>query len=92
QNGIVDASNGGASYLPINGPINGDRLPTFHQLDLRVDKTWVYRRVKVTSYLDIQNVYNAENTEFLSYSYDYQQVRPITSLPTAPSIGMKIEW
>nr|WP_255216129.1 TonB-dependent receptor [Pseudenhygromyxa sp. WMMC2535] len=91
-NGLVDGGGGGTSYIPIYGPINGDRLPTFHQLDLRIDKTWVYRRIKVTSYLDIQNVYNAENTEFLSYSYDYQQVQPILSLPTAPSIGMKIEW
>ena len=61
-------------------------------LDLRVDKTWVYRRVKVTSYLDIQNVYNAQNTEFLGYSYNFQATRPVLSLPTAPSLGLKIEW
>ena len=57
-----------------------------------MDKTWVYRRVKLTSYLDIQNVYNAENTEFINYSYDFTQTTPVLSLPTAPSIGMKIEW
>jgi hypothetical protein len=88
--GVVDATS--AAYIPIQGPTNSARLPTFHQLDLRVDKTWVYRRVKVTSYLDVLNVYNAENTEFLSYSYDYRATRPVLSLPTAPSIGLKIEW
>jgi hypothetical protein len=85
-----DATTG--SYLPIQGPINGDRLPTFHQLDLRVDKTWVYRRFRVTSYLDVQNVYNAQNIEFLNYSYHYRATSPVYSLPTAPSIGMKIEF
>ncbi len=88
--GVFNAEN--ASFAPISGPPNSARLPTFHQLDLRLDKTWIYRRVRVTSYLDIQNVYNAQNTEFLSYSYDFRVVRPILSLPTAPSIGFKIEW
>ncbi|KIG14132.1 TonB family protein / TonB-dependent receptor [Enhygromyxa salina] len=89
-NGVFDATS--ANYIPIQGPTNSARLPTFHQLDLRVDKTWVYRRVKVTSYLDILNVYSAENTEFLSYGYDFTVTRPVLSLPTAPSIGLKIEW
>ena len=89
-NGVFDATGGG--YLPLAAPINSDRLPLFHQLDIRIDKTWVYRRVKVTSYLDVQNVYNAENTEFLNYSYDFTQTTPVLSLPTAPSIGFKIEW
>ena len=90
SDGVFDSTS--STYLPISGPPNSARLPTFHQLDLRVDKTWVYRRVKVTSYLDIQNVYNAENTEFLNYSYDYRTTQPVLSLPTAPSIGLKIEW
>ncbi|HVI04162.1 MAG TPA: energy transducer TonB [Enhygromyxa sp.] len=87
---VPDVSNN--IHIPIEGPPNSARLPTFHQLDLRVDKTWVYRRIRVTSYLDIQNVYNAQNYEFLNYSYDYRQMRPIYSLPTAPSIGLKLEW
>ncbi|WP_258182839.1 TonB-dependent receptor domain-containing protein [Enhygromyxa salina] len=89
-NGVFDATS--AAYIPIQGPVNSARQPTFHQLDLRVDKTWVYKRIKVTSYLDIQNVYNAENTEFLSYSYDFRVTQPVLSLPTAPSIGLKLEW
>jgi hypothetical protein len=90
QAGVFNAEFG--EYIPIQGPPNSARLPTFHQLDLRVDKTWIYRRIRVTSYLDIQNVYNAENVEFLSYSYDFRVSRPIMSLPTAPSLGLKLEW
>ena len=88
--GVFDSTS--AMFIPLSGPPNSARLPMFHQLDLRIDKTWVYRRVKVTSYLDILNVYNAENTEFRTYSYNFQTTRPVLSLPTAPSIGLKIEF
>lgn len=37
---------------------NTERLPAFHQLDLRVDKTWFLRKVTLDLYLDIQNLYN----------------------------------
>jgi len=31
-----------SEYLCLNGPINSERLPPFHQLDVRVDKRWVF--------------------------------------------------
>jgi hypothetical protein len=88
--GVHDASDGG--YFPVLGPTNGSRMPGFHQLDLRIDKTWIKKRVRITSYLDIQNVYNAENVELFNYSYNYQDYVTVNSLPTAPSIGLKLEF
>jgi hypothetical protein len=88
--GVVDASTG--LEVPIESPQNSGRLPTFHQLDFRIDKTWVFRLVKTTFYLDIQNVYNAENSEFVNYAYNYETRAYITGLPTAPSFGTKIEF
>lgn len=37
---------------------NTERLPAFHQLDLRVDKTWFLKKVTLDLYVDIQNLYN----------------------------------
>lgn len=88
--GVLDAATG--TEIAIPGPINSARLPAFHQLDFRIDKTWIFRLVKVTFYLDIQNVYNAENAEFVNYSYDYEQKSVITGLPTTPSLGTKIAF
>ena len=88
--GIYDASVG--NYVPLTGPRNGARQPTFHQLDLRVDRRWVYKRISTTAYLDVLNIYNAQNAEFTNYSYNYQTSAPITSLPILPSIGLKLEW
>ncbi len=37
---------------------NTERLPSFHQLDIRVDKMWSFKRWTLGLYLDIQNLYN----------------------------------
>jgi TonB family protein len=89
QNGVFDAQGGG--FMPIEGPINGDRLRMFHQLDLRIDKTWVLPILQLTLYVDVQNVYNRQNSEFINYAYDYQSFSTINSLPIIPSIGFRVE-
>jgi hypothetical protein len=89
NDGVFDAST--ADFMPITGPINGDRLPAFHQLDLRLDKTWVLSRIQLSLYADVQNVYNKQNPEFINYAYDYQSFSTVNSLPIIPSIGFRIE-
>lgn len=88
--GVYDGSSG--NYIQVDGPRNGDRLPAFHQLDLRVDKRWIYRRLSMTLYLDVLNVYNHQNAEGFSYSYDFQQRNTIASLPILPTLGFRLEW
>lgn len=89
--GVVNASTG--SYIPISGSmVNSERNPVFHQLDIRVDKKWVWRRLSLNAYVDIQNVYNAQNVEFWNYNFDYRSRAAITSLPIIPSLGMKLEF
>lgn len=38
--------------------VNSQRLPSFHQLDLRIDKTWYFKKWTLALYVDIQNLYN----------------------------------
>lgn len=38
--------------------INNQRLKAFHQLDIRVDKKWFFKKWNLNFYLDIVNVYN----------------------------------
>jgi hypothetical protein len=90
SDGVLDASSG--EEIPLYGKVNGGRLPPFHQLDFRIDKTWSLRLVRVTFYVDIQNAYNAENPEFVNYAYDYSEKTYITSLPTTPSLGTRIQF
>lgn len=85
-----DASSGG--YVPIAGAPNSERVPVFHQLDLRVDKRFVWKRVSLTTYVDVQNVYNRQNAEFINYAYDYSTFANIPSLPIIPSLGLRLEF
>jgi TonB family protein len=88
--GVYDA--GGGFYQALSGAVNSERIPAFHQLDVRVDKRWTWKRTSLTLYVDVQNVYNHQNTEFWIYSYDFSGRRPVASLPIIPSLGVKFEF
>lgn len=52
--------------------LNSQRFADFHQLDVRVDKTWFFQKWSLNLYLDIQNLYNfqAEEQDFLDVQTD----------------------
>jgi hypothetical protein len=79
-------------YLPQRGEIYSERNPNFFQWDIRVDRKWIYDTWILSAYLDIQNLTNSQNQESITYSYDYSEKKPITGLPTLPSIGVKGEF
>jgi hypothetical protein len=64
---------------------NEKRLEPFHQLDLRVDKTWLFPKFSLGVYLDIQNVYNKQNEQppNLVQRLD-EDGNPIITNPDAP--------
>jgi len=85
--GIFDADSD--AYIGLPGPINEDRLPLFHQLDIRLDKKFVFKKWILSIYLDVQNVYNYQASEFTIYNFNYTQSGYLTGLPIIPSIGIK---
>jgi hypothetical protein len=78
--------------LPSAAPRNQARFPVFHQLDLRIDKSWLLQRVEVGAYLDVQNVYNRLNPEAFIYSVDYSRRVDAIGLPILPSIGVRVDY
>src|SRR5204862_227482 len=64
----------------------------FHQLDIRIDKTFLFKRWVLKAYLDIINVYNQANPELNQSSYDFTRNRPLTGLPIIPSFGIRGEF
>lgn len=50
----------GREYLDYS-QFNAKRLEPFHQLDLRVDKSYFFKQWTFSFYLDIQNVYNSQS-------------------------------
>jgi hypothetical protein len=74
---------------PVQGVPGSIRRQTFHQLDLRVEKTWTFDAWRFSLYLDVQNVYNAQNPEATVFDYRYRASGPVRGLPVLPVIGIK---
>jgi hypothetical protein len=72
---------------------NSDRLPMFHQLDLRFDKDVAFDLFKVDVYVEITNLYASNNVDQVTYDYRYRS-RITTNLFPFPvmAVGVLIEW
>ena len=77
------------TYAPIFGPVNSERAPIHHQLDIRIDHYWHVGAAEISAFLDVQNVYMNESIVAYFYSYDYTQRSAFKSLPIIPSIGVR---
>jgi TonB family protein len=80
------------TYARLSGQPYSRRLPLFHQLDVRVDKSWQFQDWRFSAYLDVYNVYNNQAVEALVYNYNYTQENYQTGLPIIPSIGIRGEF
>src|SRR5690606_20013730 len=80
------------SYVPLEGEEFSERLPLFHQLDIRLDKGSQFRTSRLSAYLDVQNVYNNAAVEATGYNYDFSQSTYQRGLPILPSIGLRGEF
>ena len=76
------------AHAAVDGPARhaGDRL------DVRAEKTWLYKTWSLGLYLDIQNVYNHTNVEATQYDYRYQDSVPISGIPILPTLGIRGQW
>ena len=82
----------GTTYSCTPSSVNSQRLPAFHELDLRADKTFAFSGFNLSVYLDLINVYNRKNPDAIQFNYDYSQSQPQSaSLPFVPSLGVRGE-
>ncbi|HMV68224.1 MAG TPA: hypothetical protein PKA64_15360, partial [Myxococcota bacterium] len=78
-------------YLPLYGERGSARLPPFFALDVRVDKTWTFRRWALSVYLDVLNVTNTRNVEVIGWTWDYAREAGLRGLPILPVFGLRGE-
>ena len=50
------------------------------------------RRVKLSIFLDLQNLTNRENPEELIYNYDFSRRSTISGLPTLAVFGARMDF
>ncbi len=90
-NGLFHAPSGTYTPIPLTTQ-NTERLPLFHQLDLRVDKRWAFKTWQLSSYLDVQNIYNNQNAEAVGYNFNFTARSYVNGLPILPSIGVRADF
>lgn len=92
-NRVYDASfDADANSFRPNYAAEGERLPVFHQLDLRVDYRFRSLGADMNLYVDVLNTYFARGTEGWNFQYDYRVQQPLQGLPLLPVVGLKAQW
>ena len=70
----------------------GDRLPTFFALDVRIDRRFVFRRSQLVTYLDVQNATARKNISQIAWDARLGAPKPNESIGLLPSIGINWEF
>jgi TonB family protein len=80
-------------YVPVYGKTNSLRNKPFIQVDLRVDKKFVFDKWMLATYLDFQNVFSFiyASPEFTIFDFDYSDQTTV-SAPFIPSFGLRAEF
>jgi len=79
-------------YLRLNGDLRSARAASFSQLDLRIDKTWLFDLWSFDLYLDVINVLNSDNPEATQYDYRFRDTAAVRGVPIIPTLGVKGQW
>jgi|GEM_PF-879872 len=83
-------------FVPVLGPLNSDRLSTYHRLDLRASRNFPLRKGALTFFVDIQNVYNRENLSGFDFTLDEETgiLLPVEERWPGffPSVGLRWEF
>lgn len=80
------------SFSGTFGPASSTRFRDFHQLDVRLDKNFVFKTWTLTAYLDVQNVYNQQNVEATFTDYRFRTEYEVPGIPILPVLGVKASF
>ncbi len=83
----------GHYYKPLYENVNSGRLDPFFQVDVRIDKKWVFKKWMFSTYLDLQNISWVfyKSPEFQIYNYNYTDKSVFSMIPML-SFGCKTEF
>lgn len=86
----VEGPDAGGEYTAIPGNLNSERLPAYHKLDVRADRTYRFSGWEMDFYAEILNLYGRDNVTGYEYKgADYSEKEEVTDLPTIISFGIK---
>ncbi|MBN1398440.1 MAG: TonB-dependent receptor [Bacteroidetes bacterium] len=81
-----------AGGIQSNVLYNTFRIEANHSLDVRVDRRWSFGNWSLTTYIDIQNIYNRKPIDVPKYNQRTGQTEQTGSIGILPSIGVSAEF
>ncbi|WP_286716133.1 TonB-dependent receptor plug domain-containing protein [Thalassolituus sp. UBA2009] len=86
----VEGPDAEGKYTAFPGNLNSERLPAYHKLDVRADRTYRFSGWEMDFYAEILNLYGRDNVTGYEYKgADYSEKEEVTDLPTIISFGIK---
>jgi hypothetical protein len=81
------------SFYALYGEKNSARMDPFFQLDVRVEKKFMFKNWILTWYLDVQDLsyFVYKSPEFYQHNYRYDQKSPIGAI-IYPALGLSAEF
>ncbi len=81
------------AFTPVYGKANSDRMDPFFQIDIRVEKKFVYEKWMLSTYFDVQNLSRLfyKSPQMVIYNYDYTEKKTV-SMIIQPALGIKAEF
>jgi len=70
-------------------------LPSYQRIDFRLSKLFIFKSLKIHSFIEVSNAFNHKNIIGYSYSFDAKGnpvTKEIALWPLLPSFGIKIEF
>jgi TonB family protein len=87
---IFDSTAG--RYVPVAQPLGSERVPAFTQLDIEVNNIWTADLYRLTLYVDLENLMNRRNGEFIARDYRFQQEDVIPGPPLNAALGARVTF
>jgi len=78
-------------YEPVFGDSNSVRMPAYQKVDLRIERTWRFRRWSLVGYIEAWYVPPPNNTLYPVYSYDYSEELLVGGPALLPLVGLRGE-
>ncbi|MCX7725228.1 MAG: TonB family protein [Chitinispirillaceae bacterium] len=90
--GVIENENS-SSISPIYGEEKSGRMAPFFQLDIRVDKKFVYKKWILSLFWDLQNIswFWYKSPELEIYNYDYTDKIDFSMIPTF-AVGLRADF
>jgi len=83
---------GSGYWVGFEAGYNGDRLPAYHRLDVRVDHRTQLGRFHLVTFLDLENVYDRDNVLTQRYSHAAAAPEAVFQWKLLPVVGASLEF